>query len=176
MCVRVRADYQARRGTTRRATSGEAKAGPKKQDSAFSEWADSAEKCVRKVRRRKIVVVPPVVVEFVVEKYVVVPPFCPALIPPSCVQQYPAFCTVIHSLPLLCIPLSVVPPCRRDYAHPFPVCPVPLAGSDERPEPTPGPFPKGPSPGMGVQLILYCLRRSYVCCIGDLKITLHYRL
>ena len=31
------------------------------------------------------------------------------------------------------------------------VCPVPPAGSDERPEPTQGPFPKGSSPGMSVQ-------------------------
>ena len=50
--------------------------------------------------------------------------------------------------PIVCAP----PPVGALLPTPFSVCPVPPAGSDERPEPLPpGPFPKGPSPGMGVQ-------------------------
>ena len=70
------------------------------------------------------------------------------LIPPFCAPHNPAFCTMIHPLPLLHIPLSVVPPCRCPSAHSFPVCSLPPAGADERPEPTPGPFfPRGPPQG-----------------------------
>ena len=62
----------------------------------------------------------------------------------------PVFCTAVRSP--CCAPRFPCPPCRRPFHPTFsPVCPAPPAGSDERPEPTPGPFPEGPSPGMGAQ-------------------------